>query len=55
MTDVSCFSVLPVCSKSGTLFFVIRFPVYGYLSFLEGEDTVAFYTRIPLCTNAMPS
>ena len=44
MTDVSCFSVPPVCSKSGTLSFVIHFPVYVYLSFLEGENTVLPFT-----------
>jgi hypothetical protein len=36
VTDVSCFSLLPVRSKSGTRSFMINFPVYG-----EGEVTVA--------------
>ena len=44
MTDVSCVSLLLVCSKSGTLACLIHFPVYGYLSALEGEDTILSYT-----------
>jgi len=43
VTGVSCFFV-PVCSKSGTLPFVIHFPVHCCLSFVEGKDTVLPFT-----------
>jgi hypothetical protein len=44
VTDMFCFSVLPMCSNSSTLSGVIHFCVNHYLSFLEGEDTVLSFT-----------